>query len=279
MKKVVGIVIAMALMISSFAVTNVTTAQAAVKLNKKTVSINAGDTFQLKLSGAKAVTWSSSNKKIATVTSKGKVKGIKKGNCTITAKNKKTKKSYKCKVSVRELRSLGLKADDIALFPSGDVIEYPGNELEGVTYVLDGKTLGAQDYTMIDGENDDGIIRTLLQLKERLSEGDHTFSITKKGYKTITVKLTYEPVEVSGMFASDPFVKDGQLWLRCTPDLDGKKFAITVDGAPVEPSIDAGINGDGIYLMLVDVSALSKGTHKVEVKADGMSDGVAEFTI
>ena len=51
MKKVVGVVIAMALMISSFAVTNVTTVQAAVKLNKKTVTLYAGNTVQLKLTG------------------------------------------------------------------------------------------------------------------------------------------------------------------------------------------------------------------------------------
>ena len=34
----------------------------------------------------KSVTWSSSNKKIATVDSKGKITGVKKGSCTITAK-------------------------------------------------------------------------------------------------------------------------------------------------------------------------------------------------
>ena len=203
------------------------------------------------------------------------MKGIKKGKCVITAKNKKTKKSYKCTVSVKALKSLGLKADDIMLFTGGNVIAYPGNELEGVTYVMDGKTLDAQDYVVTP---DDENIRTLLQLKEQLAEGDHTFSIKKAGYKTITVKLTYQPIKVTGMFAMDPSVNDGKLWIYCTPDMEGKTYTITVDGTAVEPS-SAGFNGDGYYCLIVDASAFSKGTHKVEVKADGIPDGVAEFTV
>ncbi|MBQ5473642.1 MAG: Ig-like domain-containing protein, partial [Lachnospiraceae bacterium] len=49
-----------------------------------------------KVSGVK---WSTSNKKVATVSSKGKVTAKKKGTATITAKV--SKKSYKCKVTVK----------------------------------------------------------------------------------------------------------------------------------------------------------------------------------
>lgn len=74
---------------------------ATVKLNKKSVTINRYQTTTLRITGTKSkVTWSSSNKKVATVTSKGVVKGVKKGRATITAKvNKKT---YKCTVTVEE---------------------------------------------------------------------------------------------------------------------------------------------------------------------------------
>lgn len=72
-----------------------------VKINKKTTTIYVGKTVQLKVTGTKKkVTWSSSNKKIATVTNKGKVKGIKKGRATITAKV--DKKKYNCNVTVKE---------------------------------------------------------------------------------------------------------------------------------------------------------------------------------
>ena len=63
------------------------TANAAIKLNKKKVTLTVGKTVQLKVKGTKAkVKWSSSNKKVATVSKKGKVKAKKVGKATITAK-------------------------------------------------------------------------------------------------------------------------------------------------------------------------------------------------
>lgn len=71
-----------------------------IKINKKKATIYVGKTVQLKVKGTKKkVTWKSSNKKIATVTSKGKVKGVANGSATITAKL--GKKSYTCKVTVK----------------------------------------------------------------------------------------------------------------------------------------------------------------------------------
>lgn len=70
-----------------------------VKLNKKKAYVTKGEKIQLKVSGTKkTVKWSSSNKKIATVSSKGTVKGLKKGTVTITAKVGDEK--YTCKVTV-----------------------------------------------------------------------------------------------------------------------------------------------------------------------------------
>lgn len=80
---------------------NVQIAKAAstVKLNKTSTAIYVGETVQLKISGTKdKIQWSTDNKSIASVSSKGKVKGIKKGTATITAKI--GKKSYTCKVKV-----------------------------------------------------------------------------------------------------------------------------------------------------------------------------------
>ena len=72
-----------------------------VKINKKTTSIYVGKTVQLKIIGTKKkVKWKSSNKKVATVTSKGKVKGIKKGKAKIVATV--NKKKYSCNVIVND---------------------------------------------------------------------------------------------------------------------------------------------------------------------------------
>ena len=78
-----------------------------VKLNKKTATIKKGNKLTLKATVApsnatdKSVTWKSSNRKIATVTSKGVVKGIKKGMATITVTTKDGRKTATCKVTVK----------------------------------------------------------------------------------------------------------------------------------------------------------------------------------
>ena len=91
------------LLIAALAVTAVpihSLAKAKVKLNKTKLSMNVGKTATLKLkNNKKKVKWSSSNKKVARVSAKGKVKGLKKGKATITAKV--GKKKYKCKVTVK----------------------------------------------------------------------------------------------------------------------------------------------------------------------------------
>lgn len=70
-----------------------------VSLNKSNIAIKKGKSYTLKLqNNKKKIKWSSGNKKVATVSSKGKVKAKKDGTVTITAKV--GSKKYKCKVTV-----------------------------------------------------------------------------------------------------------------------------------------------------------------------------------
>ena len=72
-----------------------------VKLNKVKATIYVGKTVQLKVNNnKKKVKWSSSNKKVATVSKRGKVTGKKAGKATITAQI--GKKKYKCKIIVKK---------------------------------------------------------------------------------------------------------------------------------------------------------------------------------
>lgn len=77
---------------------------AAIKPGNKTMYV--GDTFKIKISKAPTnakITWKSSNKKVATVNSKGKVKAKFKGKTTISAiiRYKGVKKTLKCRIKVR----------------------------------------------------------------------------------------------------------------------------------------------------------------------------------
>ena len=79
---------------------------AKVKLSKTKATIEKGKTLTLKATVTpsdlpdKSVTWKSSNKNVATVTSAGKVKGIKAGTATITCTSKATGAKATCKVTV-----------------------------------------------------------------------------------------------------------------------------------------------------------------------------------
>ena len=81
-----------------------------IKLNKTKLSVNIGGTATLKATISpnnatdKTVKWSSSDKKIATVSSSGVVKGIKAGKVTITAKTSNGKKA-KCAVTVKAVNA------------------------------------------------------------------------------------------------------------------------------------------------------------------------------
>jgi uncharacterized protein YjdB len=85
----------------------VTTPVTGVKLDAKTKTIAKGKSVTLKATVSpadatdKAVTWKSSNTKVATVSSNGKVTAKKVGTATITCTTKDGKKTYTCKITVK----------------------------------------------------------------------------------------------------------------------------------------------------------------------------------
>ena len=156
LKKILAInLIALTLMTSQVVFTNLNTAsvvQAAsnIKISKKKKTLRVGDKYTLKITGtSKKVKWKSSNKKVATVNSKGKVKAKKKGTATITAKV--GGKKYKCKITVKKASSL--KAGKYTL-KYGTYVGYVNyydpyyNYNEKMTYII--KKDGT--FITIDGE-------------------------------------------------------------------------------------------------------------------------------
>lgn len=71
-----------------------------IKISKKTLTLEVGKSSTLKITGTKSkVTWSSSSKTVATVSTAGKVTAKKVGTATVTATV--NKKKYTCKVTVK----------------------------------------------------------------------------------------------------------------------------------------------------------------------------------
>lgn len=98
-KYIVFIVLMLVIFLGQVAPTQVQAAK--VKLNKTKATLYVEKTITLKVTGTTAkVTWKSNNKKVATVSSKGKVTAKKAGTATITARVQK--KNYKCKITVKE---------------------------------------------------------------------------------------------------------------------------------------------------------------------------------
>lgn len=105
-KKMVSALLILSLLLSCGSFTQ---AKAAIKLSKSTVNLKAGRKTTLKLKDAKGKTikagkikWSSTNKKIARVSQKGVVTGVKAGTAKVTAKYKG--KKYTCKIIVEANR-------------------------------------------------------------------------------------------------------------------------------------------------------------------------------
>lgn len=85
------------------------TQAAALKMNRKSITMQTGEskTLKVKTTLKGKIKWSSSNKKVASVSNKGKVKAKKAGTAVITAKIKSQK--VQCKVTVK--KSGGFKED------------------------------------------------------------------------------------------------------------------------------------------------------------------------
>ena len=103
MKKMLSTVLILSLLLSCGCFTQ---AKTAIKLSKSTVNLEVGKKATLELKDAKGkkikadkIKWSSTNKKIAKVSQKGVVTGVKAGTAKVAA-NYKTKK-YTCKIIVK----------------------------------------------------------------------------------------------------------------------------------------------------------------------------------
>ena len=158
MERLKKIIIAMAVMCLAIAsplsnlqvqspINTTITAEAAAKtkISKTSVSITAGKKYTLKVTGTKKkVTWSSSKKSVATVSSKGVVTAKKKGTATITAKV--SGKKYTCKVTVKaKPKKVKIAIAKDTTGNTGSVISML-NRCGNVSYKIVGSSCNVNDY-------------------------------------------------------------------------------------------------------------------------------------
>jgi len=100
-----------------------------MKLDRTKTNLLVGKKTELELKGtSKKVTWSSSNKKVATVNKKGIVTGKKTGTATITAKV--GKKKFKCKVTVKNAY---LNAEKVTIYKGEDtLLSIKGSKIKSI---------------------------------------------------------------------------------------------------------------------------------------------------
>ncbi|MBQ9531497.1 MAG: Ig domain-containing protein [Eubacterium sp.] len=135
-----------------------------ISTSKSNITIFSSSTISVKGTKQK-VTWKSSNKKVATVDSKGKVKAKKLGKATITATVGEKKKKYTCKVNVVDTKKgkaytkLAKKIEQYGHYDSdGDLCleDYYtnsyGDEMNICVYVLNNKLFLVEHTLFNDGD-------------------------------------------------------------------------------------------------------------------------------
>ena len=167
MKKLKSLLISLVLALTCISmVTSPNFVQAtSIKLNKTSLTIYTGKTSTLKVIGtSKKVSWSTSNKKVATVSSKGIVSAKYPGKATITARV--NNKNLNCKVTVKRQttsKKVALKAYynflksykfDTTSSTRGFNLAYINNDSIPELIVLDGDchAAGVKIYAYVNGK-------------------------------------------------------------------------------------------------------------------------------
>jgi uncharacterized protein YjdB len=174
---------------------NATSVDAAskIKISKKTVTLQQGKTVTLKITGTKkTVKLSSSNKKVATVTQKGKVTAKKAGKATITAKV--AKKKYTCTVTVKKSKSSKTGVSSISLNSTSKTL-YIGDTAQLKATI---SPSNAANPTVTWSSSDDTVATVSDGLVTAKAAGTATIT-AKAGSCSTQCTITVKKIEVSSV--------------------------------------------------------------------------------
>lgn len=144
------------------------------KLNYKSVTLDVGETFQLKLEGTKGkIKWYSYLPSVASVDSKGKVTANDFGKTAITAKVGNSE--YNCQVEVKGIRGISVELENDCLYQgecaSIELNTYPVSEkVKSISYKSSDESIAKVDENgVITGVNP-GAADITVTVNDRLSE-------------------------------------------------------------------------------------------------------------
>lgn len=237
-----------------------------ITLSSKTLSLSKGKYRQLNASlstgATDTVTWSSSNKKVATVDKNGVITALKKGTATITAKTSGGKKAT-CKVTVT------VPADDIYLTTSVNIKKgstktltptvFPESSNEKITWSSSNKKV----VTVDKNGKIKGIKTGTATITAKTASGKKAtckVTVVNKTKKAATVKLNKTTLSLS---RGDYQQLKAQLTKGATDTVTWKssnKKVVTVDKNGV-------------------IKAVKKGTATITVKTSGGEKAVCKITV
>ena len=235
--------------------------------------IHVGDTLQLGASGGKSYSWISSKKSVATVSSKGLVTAVAKGECNITVKDKKSKAKQVFKIKVTAAKLNKFNISNMEIWEGGLTIGYTGDNLEGCDAYLDGKKIDT-DYWTEDGSYG-------VRFPEAVSEGSHTIVFKKAGYEDYTFKFEYKAPTYTGLIQYNPGIYDGWLYVKFNPDVkDDNSLVMKIDGETITLTKDnTFIDGGGLFGFCMDASSFSKGEHTITAQSATHPEETVKFVV
>lgn len=183
-----------------------------VKLNKTKVLLEIGESYQLKVKNTSSkVKWSSSNKKVVKVSSKGVLTPKSVGSAKVTAKAKG--KKYTCKVTVADYSGMSVEQKEVvsyALKYVGNKYRYGGSSLTKGTD-CSGFTMAVYKnfgYNLV--HNAYGQLKTTKSVKmKNIKPGDLIFyGSSKKNCSHVALyignnKVVHASTESTGIVVSD----------------------------------------------------------------------------
>lgn len=233
---------------------NVNVKYVKLSLNKKNASVNAGKSITLKATSTpkKTVKWSTSNKAVATVSSKGVVKGVKAGTATITAAVGQKKAT--CKVTVKGSAEVAV-TEVKASIESAEISV--GNGTQITASVLPANATNKKlTYSSSDESvatvNDAGAV-------VGIGAGKATITVRSANGKTASVEVTVTYVAVSGI------------------TIEADSFTVGVTGTT---NLTAKVVPDNASYKLVEWSSNNEAVATVDVngKVTGVAEGTATIT-